>query len=98
MIVIAVAYEAKPGKREEALRAAKTCAATTRLEPGNTDYTFYAGIDSPESFFLFEEWENQKALDVHLRSEHLATFRKVLSTLVAEPAVIRMYEASRIKR
>ena len=43
MIVIAVTYKAKPGKREAALRAAKTCAETTRREAGNIDYTFYAG-------------------------------------------------------
>jgi len=51
MIVIAVSYKVKSGRREEALGAAKICAGTTRREAGNIDYTFYAGIDSPDTFF-----------------------------------------------
>ena len=98
MIVIAVTYKAKPGKREEALRAAKTCAETTRREAGNIDYTFYAGIDEPDAFFLFEQWESQKVLDMHLKSEHLASFRKALGDLTAEPPVIRIFEASERKK
>jgi quinol monooxygenase YgiN len=98
MIVIAVTYKAKPGKREAALRAAKSCAETTRREAGNIDYTFYAGVDSPDTFFLFEQWESQKALDLHMKSEHLAAFRKVLGDLTAEPSVIRIFEASEMKK
>jgi quinol monooxygenase YgiN len=98
MIVIAVAYKAKAGKREEALEAAKICAGTTRREAGNIDYTFYAGIDSPDTFFLFEQWEGQKALDSHMKSAHLAAFRKALGDLSAEPPVIKIFEASEIKK
>jgi len=98
MIVIAVSYKAKPGKRDEALKAARTCAATTRREAGNIDYSFYAGIDDPDSFFLFEQWDNQAALDTHLKSQHLAAFRAALADLTARPSVIRMFEASEIKK
>ena len=98
MIVIAVMYKVKLGKREEALRAAKTCAETTRGEAGNIDDTFYAGVDSPDIFLLFEQWESQKALDEHLKSEHLAAFRKVLGDLAAEPSKLRIFEASEIKK
>jgi len=97
MIVIAVSYKVKSGRREEALGAAKICAGTTRREAGNIDYTFYAGIDSPDTFFLFEQWEGQKALDSHMKSEHLAAFRKALGDLTAEPPAIRRFEASEIK-
>ena len=78
--------------------AAKTCAETTRREAGNIDYTFYAGVDSPDTFFLFEQWESRKALDLHMKSEHLAAFRKVLGDLTAEPSVIRIFEASEMKK
>ena len=97
MIVIAVTYKAKPGKREEAVGAARICAEKTRREAGNREYTFYAGIDGPEAFFLFEQWESQKALDVHLKSVHLASFRKALGDLTAEPPLIRIFEASELK-
>jgi quinol monooxygenase YgiN len=97
MIVIAVAYKAKAGRREEALGAAKACAEKTRREAGNIDYTFYAGVDSPDAFFLFEQWEGQKALDSHMQSAHLAAFRKALGDLTAEPPAISKFEASEIK-
>lgn len=97
MLAIAVTYKAKPGKREEALRAARTCSAETRREAGNADYTFYAGIDDPQTFFLFEHWESRAALDAHLKSSHLAAFRAALKDLLEAPPAIRIYEVSSFK-
>ncbi len=94
MLVIAVTYKAKPGKREEALRAARICSAKTRREAGNVDYTFYSGIDDSQTFFLFEHWETREALDSHLKAPHLAEFRAALKDLLEAPADIRIYEVS----
>jgi quinol monooxygenase YgiN len=57
-------------------------------------YTCYTGMDTPDTFFLFEQWESQKALDLHLNSEHLASFRKALGESTAEPPLIRVFDAS----
>lgn len=97
MLVVAVTYKAKRGMREEALRAARKCTEKTRSESGNHDYTFYSGIDDSETFFLFEKWESKAALDNHLQSKHLASFRAELSDLLERPATIRVFEASEAK-
>lgn len=97
MLAIAVTYKAKSGKREEALRAARICSAKTREEPGNLDYTFYAGIDDEDSFFLFEHWESREALDKHVKSEHLAAFRAALKGLLERPSEIRIFEVSQVR-
>ncbi len=97
MLVIAVAYKAKKGKREEALKAARICSGKTRAEPGNLDYTFYSGIDDDQSFFLFELWESREALDGHMKSGHLAVYREALKDLLEGKPEIRMYEAAGMK-
>ncbi|HSV55791.1 MAG TPA: putative quinol monooxygenase [Magnetospirillaceae bacterium] len=94
MLVLAVAYRAKPGCRGEALRAARACSAESRRETGNMDYTFYAGIDDESAFFLFEQWESREALDAHLKTRHVAEFRAALRDLLEAPASVRVYEVS----
>ena len=97
MLAIAVTYKARPGMREEALRAARICSEKTRCEIGNEDYTFYEGIDDEQRFFLFEHWESREALDAHLKTPHLADFRAALKDLLEGPASIRVYEVSGFK-
>ena len=97
MLAVAVTYRTKKGMREEALRAARICSQKTRTEPGNHDYTFYAGIDDEETFFLFEHWESRAALDAHLASEHLAAFRAALKGKLDRPADMQIFEVSSVK-
>jgi len=97
MIVVAVTYKAKSGKREEALKAARICSEKTRCESGNLDYTFSSGIDDEDTFYLFEEWESREALAMHLKSEHLAAFRAALKDLMELPSDIRTFEATETK-
>jgi quinol monooxygenase YgiN len=97
MIVVAVTYKMKVGKREEALRAARICSEKTRSEEGNLDYTFYTGIDDEDTFFLFERWESRNALAAHLKSGHLAAFRAALKELQERPSAIRVFEAEETK-
>ena len=97
MLALAVTYKAKLGKREAALQAARICSEKTRQEPGSLDYTFYEGIDDEQTFFLFEQWESQEALDRHIKSEHLAAFRTSLKDLLERPSSIRVFEVSSVR-
>ena len=61
----------QPGRREDALRIAQAMVRATSAEEGCRHYRFYADVDDPESFFLFEEWESDAALARHFESEHM---------------------------
>ena len=92
MIVIAGTVRVRPGRREEAMRAARAMVAATRAEPGCRHYRFYADLEDPEIFFLFEEWDSEAALAAHFQSEHMRVFQQQLPGLVAGPPQIRRYE------
>jgi quinol monooxygenase YgiN len=91
MIVIAGSVAVRPAKREAALRAARALAEATRAEAGCRQYAFYADLEDPNAFFLFEEWETEEALAKHFQTEHLRAFQQQVPELVAGPPSIRRY-------
>ena len=94
MIVVAGTVTIKPGKREEAVRVAEAMARATRTEDGCRHYRFYADLDDPHTFFVFEAWESEEALARHLQTEHMKVFRQQLPDLVAGAPTIRRYVVS----
>jgi quinol monooxygenase YgiN len=94
MIILAVTAVVKPEQREEALRAALAMGTATRAEPGCVAYRFYADLEDPNRFFLFEEWENEEALARHGETEHMRVFRERLPVVLAAPLVVKRYDAT----
>jgi quinol monooxygenase YgiN len=91
MIVLAAKFTAKAGRRNEILDLAGTVAGPSRAEAGNITYNYYTQPGT-ENFLFFEEWADQEALDVHLKTPHFAAFIKPLMELVEAPPKIRVYE------
>ena len=83
MIVIAGTVTIRPGKRDAAIRVAQTMVKATQAEPGCVRYQFYADLDDPHTFFLFEEWGSEEALARHFASEHM----KNVTAMVMMPCV-----------
>ena len=83
MIVIAGSVAARPERREEAIRVARTMAAATRAEAGCVTYRFSADLDDPNTLLIFEEWESEEALARHFQTPHVAAFRQALPGLLA---------------
>ena len=44
-------------------------AALIRQESGNERYAYFFPMDDPESVLLIDRWQNQKALDIHHKSD-----------------------------
>ena len=91
MIVIAGTTAVKPERREEAMRAALAMARATRAESGCLAYRFYADLEDPNTFFVFESWETEEALARHFQTEHMQQFRQRLPALLAAPPAITRY-------
>ena len=94
MIIVSGTVAIKAGQRDAALRAARTMIAATEKEAGCIRYRFWADIDDPQTFFIYEEWESEEALTTHFQSEHMAAFQAELPALIAGAPDIRRFAAA----
>lgn len=75
--------QARAGK-EDALRAALLeLVAPTHAEPGVLQYTLHEDPAKPGSFYFYESYKDQAALDSHMKSPHLAKAFAQVGDLVA---------------
>ena len=66
----------------------------TASEPGCTAYRFSADLEDPNTFLIFEQWENEAALMSHFQSPHMAEFNAQIPRFLAAPPSINRYEVS----
>lgn len=98
MLVIAGIVKVKPETRAEAVQAALTMARATAGEPGCASYRFSADLEDPNTFLIFEQWEDEAALMAHFQSPHMAAFNAEIPRFLAAPPSINRYEvASMVK-
>jgi quinol monooxygenase YgiN len=91
VIVVAGTVSIRPERREEAVAVAREMARATRAEPGCISYRFYADLEDPTTFFVFEEWESEAALGRHFETEHMRVFQSRLPGLLAGAMGIKRY-------
>jgi len=94
MIIIAGTITINPDRRQEAIQAALQMAEATQAERGCLAYQFYADLQEPNTFFIFEEWETEEALAAHFQSEHMKAFQAQLPQFVAGQPQIKQYQVS----
>ena len=74
MICLAVTFRALEGREEEFARVLRELAAATRKEPGNIMYLGHRSPTDPRAFFLYEQYEDEAALQAHRSSAHFAKY------------------------
>ncbi len=72
MICLAVTYVLKPGHEDEAVDRLRRLTEATRAEPGCRMYQVHRSPADPLRFFLYEQYDDQAALDAHRASPHFA--------------------------
>ena len=60
--------------------AAAIMGRATRDEPGCITYAFWQSVEDGTEFRVYEEWQDQAALDAHVQAAHMAVFRATLAT------------------
>jgi quinol monooxygenase YgiN len=70
----------------------------TRAEPGCIAYGFYADLDEPGTFRVYEEWESAEANAAHSASDHLAAFMAGVAELDVRSARLDRYEVAGASR
>jgi quinol monooxygenase YgiN len=76
MICVAVTYVVKAGHEDEAIELFATLTEHTRAEPGCRMYLAHRSIDNPQQFFLYEQYEDQAAVDAHRAAPHFEKYAK----------------------
>ena len=74
---------AAPGKGAEMLAALQALAVETRKEAGNICYRLHTTGD-PDEFMIYEQWQNEAALDFHMQTPHLTAFLADKNRLLAK--------------
>ena len=72
MICLAVTYVMKPGTEDETVERLRQLTGATRAEPGCRMYLTHRSTSEPRKFFLYEQYDDQAALDFHRASPHFA--------------------------
>ena len=65
MICLAVTYLVKPGFEPEIIGRLRALTEATRLEPGCRYYQTHRSTTDPRKFFLYEQYDDQAALEAH---------------------------------
>ena len=61
MLIVSGRVKVKPETRAEAAQAASKMAKATLTEAGCKSYGFYADLEDPNTFLIFEIWEDEAA-------------------------------------
>jgi quinol monooxygenase YgiN len=72
MICVAVTYLIQPGQEERAAGYFRAMVGPTRAEPGCRMYLVHRSTTNPRQFFLYEQYDDQAALDAHRAAPHFA--------------------------
>ena len=91
MIIITAKIQIQSQLRAKAVELAQQISAASEQEVGCQSYRFWADLTDPNAFFLFEEWDNQTALDQHFQTAHMIAFQQQLPELLTAAPLIRKY-------
>jgi (4S)-4-hydroxy-5-phosphonooxypentane-2,3-dione isomerase len=69
-VAIVVRYQAQPGQGDQVAVLLGRHVAATRAEPGNRDFVALRLTEDPDSFVLYERYQDQAAFEAHMASPH----------------------------
>ncbi len=82
LLTVIAHMRAAPGKRDELRAALEALVEPTSREKGYVNYDLHQGIEDPDRFFFYENWESDSDLDAHLDAPHLRDFAARIPELV----------------
>jgi quinol monooxygenase YgiN len=74
MICVAVTYVIQAGHDDEAVQFFQALIPRTRAEPGCRMYLVHRSPNDPRRFFLYEQYDDQAALDAHRAAPHFKEY------------------------
>ncbi len=94
MIVVSGLININAAKADRAVELTGALVAETRKEAGNLTYEYWQDPADAGRWRVFEEWDNEQALNDHLGSPHMATFMTDAAELEISSVDISRYDVS----
>ena len=91
MICVAVTYVIKPGHEDEAITLFVKMTEHTRAEPGCRMYLAHRSRADARRFFLYEQYDDEAALDAHRSAAYFEQYVKGGLFLILESRSPEMY-------
>ncbi len=82
--VVAI-MKAIPGKEAQLKTLLEAALPKFQAEPGCLSYTLLADLEHAGQFVSYEAWEDEAALQAHMKAPTLTEAMPVLKTILAEP-------------
>ena len=92
MIVLAVTWQAKPEQENEVARLFHILQEESRKEPGCLLYLVQRHRDDPRRFFVYEQYQDDAALEAHRATTHFQRYARGELPIVAERIAADLYE------
>lgn len=93
MLVAAATFSVPPDQHEALVQAALEITAPSRAEEGCVEYEFWADLQHPGRFHVFEVWATREAFERHLATAHLRAFREARARLGVLAFDLHRYQA-----
>ncbi|HTS82634.1 MAG TPA: putative quinol monooxygenase [Myxococcaceae bacterium] len=74
MICLAVTYVVLPNRVEDAIDLFTRMTEESQKEPGCRMYQVHRSQQEPRRFFLYEQYDDEKALEAHRASSHFEQY------------------------
>ena len=96
MIHVIAVITAKPGQRENVLKAFRDNVPAVRAEAGCIEYGAAVDVENgpniqakygPDTFVVVEKWESMDALSAHGRAPHMAAYAAKVKDYTASRAI-----------
>lgn len=97
MIVVTGTIELAPEDSETLIAPVIEVMRITAMEKGCIVYRFYRDLENAALFRVYEEWESQADLDVHLKSPHIAEFGKALRAVRIVGQSIKVLDVDNVR-
>ena len=88
MYVITVTFEILPNEVDGFLvRMRENARSSLDDEPGCRQFDVCQSLDKPETIFLYEVYDSERAFQAHLESPHFRAFDREVTSMVAAKSV-----------
>jgi len=85
MVFMTLRMIARPEMRKDLLKTMIGMLEPSRVEKGCLSYRLYEDVENKNALFLFEEWETQKDLENHLRTDNQQRLLVLMDFLSEKP-------------
>jgi (4S)-4-hydroxy-5-phosphonooxypentane-2,3-dione isomerase len=92
MVVLAVTWMAKVGRESEVIAIFDKLTTESRKEPGCLMYQVHKHKTDPRRFFIYEQYNDDAALEAHRSAPHFLQFGKKDLPKIAERTEGHLFE------